>query len=81
MRGIEALKQLLKKKQRLEMMDSEGYAAIKKMHHCRNCKEEGHTILSCTKPCITCAETCCCRHLVKIENNWVASCTIVDQYI
>ena len=72
MKVIDALKQLLKKKIRLDIMNADGYERVKKMHLCRNCKAQGHTILTCT----ICTETCCCRHLKMKDNSWVPSCLL-----
>ena len=73
-RGVESLKQIFFKKNRLQLLEAAGYEGIKNGYRCRNCGNNGHTIKTCTAKCDNCEYNSCCGHLVKVNGKWIASC-------
>lgn len=74
-RRIEALKQLMLKKMRIQFLEGKGYEREKHSYTCGNCGTQGHTIKTCTKKCTTCNHTTYCSHLVKVGGNLVPRCS------
>ena len=74
-RGISALKQLLLKKNRIQLLEAAGMERVKKSYKCGNCQSPGHTIKTCTAKCIKCQATVCCAHLIKLDGKWTQQCT------
>ena len=53
MRTTEALKQLLEKKNRILILENEGYGKEPGINKCGNCNCAGHTRIKCDNPCRT----------------------------
>ena len=75
-KGIESLKQMFLKKNRIQFLEAAGYERVKNGYKCRNCKNNGHTIKTCSAKCTHCNYISCCGHLVKIDKKWVVSCQV-----
>ena len=50
-RNIEALRQMMLKKQRAQLLEAVGCQHIKHKYKCRNCLNMGHSIKKCTSKC------------------------------
>ena len=50
-RNIEALRQMMLKKQRVQLLEAMGCQCIKRKYKCRNCLNMGHSIKKCTSKC------------------------------
>ena len=75
MRTTEASKQLLEKKNRILILENEGYGKEPGINKCGNCNCAGHTRIKCDNPCRTCDELVYCRHLQFTEKTWVPKCS------
>ena len=64
-KGIDALKQLFLKKNRIQFLEAAGYERAKNNYECSNCSKQGHSIKTGTSPCKHCTAGICCAHLVK----------------
>ena len=62
---ISALKQLLLKKQRMQLLEASGQERLKKSYKCGNCESTGHTIKTSSAKCTKCQFAVCCSHLMK----------------
>ena len=74
-RGVSAIQQLFFKRKRVQSLEAAGCARMKRSYTCSNCKENGHTIKTCTAKCCNCAQAICCAHLVKIDGKYKTMCT------
>lgn len=75
-RGISALKQILLKKNRIQLLEAAGMERIKKSYKCGNCEGLGHTIKTCSANCKECQTAVCCAHLIKVDGRWTQRCTL-----
>ena len=73
-RNSEALKQIMLKKQRVQLLEAMGCERLKRSYCCRNCSQSGHSIKKCTEKCDNCDVLICCSHLVKINGTWIQQC-------
>lgn len=64
-KGIDALKQLFLKKNRIQFLEAAGYERAKNNYECGNCSKQGHSIKTCKSPCKHCTAGICCARLVK----------------
>lgn len=69
-RGISALKQILLKKNRIQLLEAAGMERIKKSYKCRNCEGLGHTIKTCSANFTKCQTAVCCAHPIKVDGRW-----------
>ena len=53
-KGVDTLKQLFLKKNRIQFLEAAGYERVKNSYKCRNCSNLGHTIKTCTSKCANC---------------------------
>lgn len=53
-KGVDALKQLFQKKNRIQFLEATGCERVKLTYKCSNCSEPGHTIKTCTSKCKHC---------------------------
>ena len=73
-RNIEALRQMLLKKTRMQLLETMGVARMKNTYSCQNCNMTGHSSKSCINPCVMCSSPCFCAHLVKVNGKWEPVC-------
>ena len=73
-RGVECLRQMFLKKNRLQFLQGVGCERIKLSYKCSNCNNNGHTIKTCTAKCSSCDHNVCCGHLQKVHGKWVKKC-------
>lgn len=69
--GLDALKQVLLKKNRIQFLEVAGCERVKLSYECSNCSESGHTITTCTSKCKHCQASSWCSHLVKEHGKWM----------
>ena len=68
-RGVEALRQVIEKRNRIEYLVDHGSKRVKRFDiTCTNCQTNGHNRLTCTNPCKGCGEPYS-RHLVVIDHS------------
>ena len=68
-RGLQALRQIIEKRNRIEyFMDNDTKRPKKHDIRCSNCDESGHNRLTCSKPCKLCGEPYA-PHLTIIEHS------------
>ena len=68
-RGVEALRQIIEKRNRIEYFVDNGSKRVKKHNIvCSNCRSAGHNRLTCQNPCNLCGETYA-LHLIEIEHS------------
>lgn len=79
-KGVDALKQLFLKKNRIQFLEAAGYERVKNTYECSNCSNEGHNIKTCTSPRKHCTAPVCCAHLVKESGKWVSRCQLQINY-
>ena len=74
--GLDALKQIMMKRNRIEHLEDVGCQREKRTFRCHNCKLEGHNIKTCTSKCNSCQTKPCCSpaHLVKVGGKWIKTC-------
>ena len=67
--GIEALWQLLLKRNRFQRLEAEGAERVKASYKCRKCQQIRHTIKECVNKCSEpdCIAAICYAHLVKVN--------------
>ena len=75
-KGVDALKQLFLKKNRIQFLEAAGYERVKNAYECSNCSNDGHNIKTCTSPCKHCTAPVSCAHLVKESGKWVSRCQL-----
>ena len=75
-RGVEALKQIMLKKNRIQHLEAKGAERVKNSYLCSNCKMQGHSIKKCTEKCSSCDAQICCAHLLKINGKWSKKCLV-----
>lgn len=75
-RGMDALKQIVQKRNRIEYFEDLGSQRGTRSVTCGNCKLEGHNIKTCLSPCSSCAFKPCCSplHVIKSNSKWVTKC-------
>ena len=73
---LDALKQIVMKRSRIEHLKDVGCQREKRTFRCHNCKLEGHDIKTCTSKCNSCQTKPCCSpaHLVKVGGKWIKTC-------
>lgn len=78
-RGIDALFQLVQKRNRMEYLEDMGAKRVANVQRCNNCFNPGHNIKTCTAECNTCQHKPCCspNHLKKLEGHWKKNCLSV----
>ena len=76
-RGLESLKQLVLKRNRVEHLADIGCQREKIVVNCSNCSKAGHNIKTCTDACSTCGVKPCCSptHLIKSSGKWIKTCS------
>ena len=75
-KGVDALKQLFLKKNRIQFLEGAGYERVKNSYKCSNCSNKGHNMKTCTSPCKHCTAPICCAHLVKEGGQWMPTCQL-----
>ena len=75
-KGVDALKQLFLKKNRIQFLEAAGYERVKNTYKCNNCSNKGHNIKTCTSSCKNCPAPICCAHLVKEGGKWIPRCQL-----
>jgi hypothetical protein len=75
-RGIDALFQLVEKRNRMEYLEDLGCTRQPRDLCCSNCKEVGHNIKTCTEECSICSFKPCCspNHIEKLGGSWSKIC-------
>ena len=73
-KNLEALRQMMLKKNRMQLLETIGAVRMKKSYLCSNCGKGGHTIKTCSNECVICKFHSCCGHLVKTFGKWVPHC-------
>jgi hypothetical protein len=75
-RGIDALFQLVQKRNRMEYLEDIGSKQEAIVQQCSNCFNPRHNIKTCTAECSTCQHKPCCspNHLIKLEGHWEKNC-------
>ena len=78
-RGVDALFQLVQKRNRIEYLEDTGSKREASKQHCTNCFEPNHNIKSCSTECSKCQYKPCCSpdHLKKIEGHWLKKCMLL----
>ena len=51
MKGCEALKQVMLKRERISTLEAEGFERERNVYKCGICGVSGHSIISCQEPC------------------------------
>ena len=70
-RGVQALRQIVEKRNRIEFLTDNDCKRRKRYDiTCSNCKEQGHNHLTCINPCKICGESYS-QHLTEIEHSGV----------
>ena len=77
-RNIEALRQMMLKKQRVQLLEAMGCQRIKCKYKCRNCLNMGYSIKKCTSKCNNCDQGTCCAHLVLADGKWIKQCLVPE---
>ena len=71
-RGLQALRQIVEKRNRIEYFVDNDHKRPKKHDiTCSNCEECGHNRLTCDKPCKLCGESGYSQHLTTIEHSGI----------
>ena len=74
-RNLESLRQMLLKKNRVQLLEAMGAECAKKSYLCSNCNISGHSIKTCTAECNICSFHTCCGHLEKLNTGkWRQIC-------
>ena len=78
-RGVDALFQLVQKRNRIEHLEDTGSKREASKQHCTNCFEPNHNIKTCSTECSKCQYKPCCSpdHLKKIEGHWLKKCMLL----
>lgn len=79
-KGVDALKQLFLKKNRIQFLEAAGYERVKNTYECSSCSNEGHNIKTCTSPRKHRTAPVFCAHLVKESGKWVSRCQLQINY-
>ena len=61
-KGNDALKQIMLKKQRVQLLEAMGCERVRRSCKCKNCLETEHSIKTCTNECKNCHVRICCTH-------------------
>ena len=75
-KSLEALRQMMLKKNRMQLLDAMGAGRLKRSYLCSNCHENRHTIKTCVAKCNNCQYHTCCGHLVKMFGKWTRNCEV-----
>lgn len=75
-RGVEALRQIMLKKNRIQHLEARGAERVKNSYLCSNCKMQGHSITRCIEKCSSCDALICSTHLLKIDGKWSKKCLV-----
>ena len=75
-RGIDALFQLVQKRNRMEHLEDMGFRRQAYSQSCSNCLQKNHNIKTCIVECDTCQHKPCCSpdHLKKVGGKWIKVC-------
>ena len=73
-KGVEALRQILLKRNRIQFLEAMGAERVKNSYRCRNCNTHGHSIKRCTEKCSERNFHSCCAHLIKVGEKWIKKC-------
>ena len=74
--GLESLKQILQKRNRMEYLEDLGCQRGTRSVTCGNCYSDDHNIKTCLSSCSSCAFKPCCYplHVIKSNGKWVKKC-------
>lgn len=77
-RGVDALFQLMQKRNCMEYLEDNGFRRQPCLHTCSNCLKNDHNKLTCTEECKTCHHKpfCSPHHIKKVEGAWKKICII-----
>ena len=75
-KNLEALRQMMLKKNRVQLLETIGAERIKRCFTCSNCGVNGHTIKTCVSECRNCKFYSCCGHLKKVNQKWIQGCKL-----
>ena len=75
-RGLDSLKQIVQKRNRMEYLEDLGCQRGTRSVTCGNCNLEGHNIKTCLSPYSSCSFKPCCSplHVFKSNAKWVKKC-------
>lgn len=75
-RGVDSLKQIVMKRNRMEYLEDIGCQREKRTFSCSNCILQGHNIKTCMAKCSSCETIPCCSpvHLLKSCCKWSKTC-------
>ena len=75
-RGLDSLKQIVNKSNRMEYLEDLGCQRDTRSITCRNCNLQGHNIKTCLAKCNSCSFKPCCSpfHMFKRNEKWVKRC-------
>ena len=76
-RGLDALVQIMQKRNRLEYFEDIGCIRKMRNYQCSNCGQQGHNIKTCMQECTRCQFKPCCSpsHVKKANGMWIRQCT------
>lgn len=76
-RGLDSLKQIVLKRNRMEYLEDIGCQHEKRIFICSNCNLQGHNIKTCMSKCSSCETKPCCSpvHLSKSNGKWIKKCS------
>lgn len=79
-RGLDALTQIVQKRNRMEHLEDLGCQTKTRTFNCSNCAAQGHNILTCMSECNTCGFKPCCSpsHVMKSNGKWDKQCENVQ---
>lgn len=74
--GLDSLKQIVFKRNRMEYLEDIGCQREKRSFSCSNCNVQGHNIKTCLSKCSSCEFKPCCSpfHIFKSSGKWVKKC-------
>ena len=58
MKEMDALKQIMYKRHRIQVLEMEGHARVERANKCSNCSMGGHSIRTCQDKCMYCDSVC-----------------------
>lgn len=81
-RGLDCLKQIMLKRNRVEHLEDIGCKRVKRSFKCSNCSLPGHNIKTCLHKCSSCLFTPCCSplHIYKSSGKWLKKCEYDDTF-
>ena len=75
-KGVEALRQMMLKKNRMQLMQVSYIDRTRRKYICSNCSGVGHSVKTCVKKCSKCGYHTFCGHINKVDGKWVPVCSV-----